>query len=29
VREQKETSNAPFPVRWLRWWRSRDDDDTS
>ena len=27
VREQKETSNAPFPVRWLKWWRSRSDDD--
>jgi predicted transcriptional regulator len=27
VQEQKETANAPFPVRWLNWWRSRDDDD--
>lgn len=27
VREQKETSNAPFPVRWYKWWRGRDDDN--
>ena len=27
VQEQKETANAPFPVRWVKWWRSRGDDD--
>lgn len=27
VREQKETSNAPFPVRWYKWWRSRGEDN--
>jgi len=25
VREQKETSNAPFPVRWYSWWKNRNE----
>ena len=24
VKEQKESANAPFPVRWYSWWKSRD-----
>ena len=27
VREQKETSNAPFPVRWYKWWKGSDNDN--
>jgi TolA-binding protein len=26
VQEQKETANAPFPVRWVRWWKNRGNE---
>lgn len=25
VKEQRETGNAPFPVRWWQWWQNRGD----
>jgi uncharacterized coiled-coil DUF342 family protein len=27
VKEQKETGNAPFPVRWWKWWKGRGGDN--